>query len=255
MEIKFNQLAFTKEFQKLEKAFKQLLQNSQRDAEEILQQQARLFCMDLIHVTQPFGKSLKSKRTGENAVGRDIGRVYLTEHDLYKMIRKTSKEQAGAFYYHVKKGDYVTASKIASSLNIKIEGFDGGKEHKQNRKAGRVRRPVKKKFAPVKDVRKYATEVQKRVGFAKAGWAHAAAKLGTGRVPAWIKRHKGNLGTAVVGKRGNISQVTIINNVSYIGKLVDNYHILKALNTRARAIEKLVKKVIEINAKQTQVIK
>ena len=251
--IKLDEQAMTKEFQKLSKAYDELLKHSKKDVGEILRSQARLFCIDMLHVTQPWGKGTKAKKMGEKAVKYDIQKVYLTEYDLYEVIKKHGEREAKWFYKLVKNGDVKEAIELAASLNIniKLNLFDGGKEHKKKRdRKGRVNRNHDSAFGMSHKVRDYTKEVQKRVGMAKAGWAHAAERLGTGRrIPAWIKKNKPqNLGTIKISSRGGIEQVLVINSVKYIGKLVDKYHMLKALNSRARAIQRLVKKVIEINA-------
>ena len=102
-----------------------------------------------------------------------------------------------------------------------------------------------------KDVDKYTNEIKKRVGFAKSGWADCAKKLGGTRgIPAWIKNQKGDMGDVQKKFVGSSMEIILINKVKYIGKLVDNYHIKKAAGARARAIERLIKKVVEINAKK-----
>lgn len=247
--IELNKLGMSKEFRRFEKAMKRLIAETQKDAKEVVISQARLFCVDLVHVTQPWGRGKKAQKLGMGAVGRDMEKVYLTESDLYALIKKDSENQAKAFYYHVKNGDFAEADKIARSVNISIGPFDGGEAHKK-RKAGR-RRVIgsASKFGLKKDVDKYSDKVKRRVGFAKSGWADCAKELGGVRkIPAWIKNQGGDMGKVKKNFTGSVVEVIIINKVDYVGKLVDNYHIKKAASSRARAIERLIKKVVEINA-------
>ena len=250
--ININKLELSKEFRAFEKAIKTLIKETEKDAKEVVIAQARLFCVDLVHVTQPWGKGKKAQRMGQGAVGRDIEKVYLTESDLYGLIKKHSVEQAKAFYYHIKHGNFNKADKIARTVNIDIGHFDGGEKHRKSRNnRGRVSAGVQGKFAQKKDVDKYTKEVKNRVGFAKSGWADCAAELGGHRgIPAWIKNQGGDMGKVEKRFTGSSIEVIIINKVKYIGKLVDNYHIKKAAGARARAIERLIKKVVEINAKK-----
>ncbi|MCM8526668.1 MAG: hypothetical protein NE327_09145 [Lentisphaeraceae bacterium] len=251
VKIGVDQFVYSKEFTRLSKALKDLAEHSRRDIQKILIDQAKLFCVDLIHVTQPWGRGTKAKKVGEGAVAKDIRKVYLNEFDLYEMIKKESEESAKAFYYYLKKGDMRRAGQIASKVNIQLNSFDYGRKHKQkrSRNTGKVTSTLKNTFAENKDIIDYTNNIKKNVGFAKAGWAHAAKALGGhSKIPAWVKRHNGNLGTVRITKRGGIDEVLLINNVKYIGKLVDKYHVLKAMNSRGRAIQRLVQKVIEINA-------
>lgn len=250
--ISISQLEITKEFRRFEKGLKRLIKETEKDAKEVILAQARLFCVDLVHVTQPWGRGKKAQRLGMGAVGRDVHRVYLTETDVYNMIQVHSIEQAKAFYYHVKNGDFSEADKIARTVSIDISQFDGGAKHRNSRNSrGRVRSGVGTKFGLKKDVDKYATEIKKRVGFAKSGWSDCAKELGGTRgVPAWVRNQRGKMGTVKKNFTGSAIEVIIINKVKYIGKLVDNYHIKKAAGSRARAIERLIKKVVELNAKK-----
>ena len=258
-QIKVNEFEYTKEFQKLVRAFDNLTKHSTKDIKEILGEQARLFCIDLIFVTQPWGKNTKSKKAGEGAILKDIRKAYFTEADLYKMVQFKSAEQASAFYALMKSGsskDLKRAQGILKSLelSINVEDFDGGSHHRSNRDGrGRVRQGVRPKYTNDKTaLNKYIKQVQKRVGLAKGGWADAANDLAVnGRgIPAWVSRHTKTqqLGSATYSNRGPIQEVIIINRVRYIKNLIGKAQIIKALGTRARAIELLVKRVIQINA-------
>ena len=266
-EIKFDDVRFAKEFQKMSHNFDRLVQESTKDAKQILISQARLFALDLMHVTQPWGRGKKAQKLGQGAVGRDINKVYYTESHVYERLKEDSLYLAQKFYKFVKSGNLVEADKIARTVNLRANEFDGGKAH-QRRQTGR-RKVIggQDTFGLRKDVDKYAKEIKKRVGFAKAGWADAAKALKTGggggidsllnknasikKIPAWIRKQGGGLGDAKIttSQAGKI-EVSLINKVDYISKLVDKYHITKAARSRGSAIGRLVKKVVEINAKK-----
>lgn len=250
--IKLNDLELSKEFRAFDNAIKRLIQETDKDAKEVLIAQARLFCVDLVLVTQPWGKGKKAQKLGQGATGRDIAKVYLDESELYGLIKQHSIEQAKAFYYNVKQGNFNEADKIARTVNVDISQFDNGSAHRKAKaNNGRVSSAASKAFGMKKDVDKYTKEIKKRVGFAKSGWADCAKKLGGTRgIPAWVKNQKGDMGDVQKKFVGSSMEIILVNKVKYIGKLVDNYHIKKAAGARARAIERLIKKVVEINAKK-----
>ena len=95
--IKLNDLELSKEFRAFDNAIKRLIQETDKDAKEVLIAQARLFCVDLVLVTQPWGKGKKAQKLGQGATGRDIAKVYLDESELYGLIKQHSIEQAKAF--------------------------------------------------------------------------------------------------------------------------------------------------------------
>ena len=265
-EIKFDDIKFEKELQKMSINFDRLVKESTKDAKEILISQARLFCIDLVHVTQPWGKGKKAQKTGQGAVGRDINKVYYTESHVYDRIKEDSVNLAKKFYHLIKVGNFSEADVIARIFNLRAVEFDGGKAHQMRQTGRRKVIGSQNTFGLKKDVDAYAKEIKKRVGFAKAGWVDAAKALkssGSGvdallqknasvkKIPAWIRNQAGGLGDARISsnQKGKI-EITLINKVDYIGKLVDKYHIKKAAASRGRAIGRLVKKVIEINGKK-----
>ena len=264
--IRVDQYAWTKSFKKLEKAFDELKKESLRDVRKILVQQARLFCIDLIHVTQPYGKGTEAKKTGENAVKRDIKRVYITAADLYDKVNFQSEQQAKYFYALMQKStkkNLAKAKAILRSLSVSIDPieFDGGDYHKSKRdRKGHVNKSTKPKLIDKKSsIKKYTREVVKRVGTAKGGFAAAALDLSRMKgnngnvrgIPAWAKKQaqKSDLGSAklIITPEGQ-QTVIIINKVKYIKNLVGKREILKAMEQRARSMARLAKKVIELNA-------
>lgn len=250
--ISINDLELSREFRAFDSAIKRLIEETEKDGQEVVISQARLFCVDLVIVTQPWGKGKKAQKIGQGAVGRDINKVYMNEAELYGLIKQHSIEQAKAFYYHIKHGDFDKADKIARTVNVNVGTFDGGRKHRSSRNSsGGISPGAGKVFGLKKDVDKYANEIKKRVGFAKSGWADCAKELGGTRgIPAWVNKQKGDMGKVEKRFNGSSIEVIIINKVKYIGKLVDNYHIKKAAGARARSIERLIKKVVEINAKK-----
>lgn len=268
-QIKVNELAYTKEFKKLEKAWKDLMKESSRDAKTILLDQSRLFVTDLVHFTQPWGKTKKSRDAGEKAAKRDIFRAYKTNNSIYDRIRKDSEEMAKAFYHFAKRGDKIRAQGIIDQLglNLRLFSFDAGEHHRKRRNNGRVSpSTIPLHTIQEKELRRYSKEVQDRVGFAKSGFSQAIDDINQmitvnsslsgiltvkkpRRMPKWINRHKGRLGGARFSQKKGVMTVHITNNVRYIKKLVNKGIILKAFNKRANAVKTLTKKVIEINAK------
>ena len=253
--FRIDQFLYTREFKKFEKALKGLNEVADKTSMEVLKQQAKLFCVDLVYVTQPWGKGSKAKKLGMNAVRRDISYVYLDESSTYKEIEKQSINLAKKFYYLVKKGNYSEAKEIADKLNISALIFDAGQRHKSSRNSrGRVPHINKNKgfTYPRDEVERYSKEVQKRVGFAKSSWYHAALDINSTtliKLPAWIKNHKKKTGRAYLKRRKGINEIILESTVSYMNNILKRYHILRAMNSRARSIERLIKRIIEAKSK------
>jgi hypothetical protein len=71
-------------------------------------------------------------------------------------------------------------------------------------------------------LRRYIAQRQKRVGFAKAGWAKAADECGGHRgIPAWASsRHGTAPGGAVITRDPLRPRVVLYNNVSYVSRIL-----------------------------------
>lgn len=264
IEIRIDQFAWTKEYQELSKAFDLLLWETKRDALDVLMDQARLFCIDLVHVTQPWGRGTDSKKKGEAAVTRDIRRAYLTDEDIYFLIAGDSDRIAKYFYYLIKNRKLKRAREVAREYGIDIsQAFDNGKHHQKVRNSrGRVtqnRRFKDDAYASPAKLKRYTNKVKKRVGLAKSGWAAAAEDLkreglksGMRKVPRWVSRHKAGKrsGSAKISKQKGLDTVLLANHVPHIRHNIDSYAVRQALASRHKAIIKLLRQVMKINGKK-----
>jgi hypothetical protein len=262
------------------------------DLGKIIRAQARLIAVNLTFQTQPFGGSkptpgkqadeqVSGKSTGEGAVKRDINSIYTTPGRLFYMIRETSAAAAKGFYMLVRQRRFLQAEKLLQRLNIpglqkmSVGDFDGGQLH-QARQAPIPRRPrIKKSQKPelvigdVSKINKYVLLVQKRVGMAKAGWAHCAQQLGgtggtaptdvEGRsqvmVPSWVKRHAGKTAVGRVedrsSSRGN-AFVSMTNTVPWVDKCLNRDQMQEALDIQRRKMETAIRKAAEYRARQVE---
>jgi len=208
---------------KLARALKAFVGNTKLEASKEMRIQARNLCVSLANSTQPFGKDAKAKTIGEEAVTRDIDRVYKSGATAVREIAalplprgKTATQNAkqaaaalaalllGKSFGKSKKGVKAQsdAQTLISRLNYKpyiytrIGEFDKGREHENARfgKKGRVpKNQFVRRIVPKEtELAKYFQQKRKNVGIAKSGWAVCAGLLGGFKgIPKWVYRHTG----------------------------------------------------------------
>jgi hypothetical protein len=217
-------------------------------AEEIIRT-ARLVAVSVAHSTQPYGKDAATKATGERRVKNDINRVFTTPSGVFGIIEKKSGTgAANRFWAAHKASDNAAMKNImdSESLGLGIIQKPDKSIHqaRRNKSSGRVTN--KNPTHMVTDTRardRYIAERQRKVGFAKSGWAAAADACGGHRgIPQWASgRHKGRApGGAIIERDSVHPRVVLYNNVSYIDRVSDNSQIDAAV---AIAYERLMKRI------------
>lgn len=251
------------------------------DISKIVRAQARLVAVNLTFQTQPFGGSkptpgrqadeqTSGKMLGEEAIKRDMNYLYTTPERVFYLIREASVQAARAFVKMMKSRQFARAKVLLDRLQITgLRGvepgdFDGGALHKTRLAAIPGRPRIKRSQKPElivpdqKLIDNYTKEIQKRVGMAKAGWAHCAQKLGgtsgqtstdvAGKqqvmIPRWVKRHIASPSVGLVNDQsGSMPNpyVEMTNTVPWIDKCLNAGQMQEALDIQRdkmmRAIE------------------
>jgi hypothetical protein len=231
-----------------------------------IKQQGRLVALNLAFQTQPFGFDDKARAQGEHAASNDISLVYKATNYTTGVIRKSplpkgkyptqNADQAGrAFARHVLRGQNDAATTILQRLKIPkyhdtvVKPMDGGNAHKSARYGAR-RRVSKNTFVKVSVPREsqidsYVKKILKKVGIAKAGWAHCAKQIGGTRdIPQWVTRHAGKRATGSVVDNSEASAdeqyVTMENKVPWIDKCLNAGQIQRALDIQKEKMTKAI---------------
>lgn len=175
----------------------------------------------LVQVTPPHMAGIRgiaAKKIGENAVNRDVWKVYATPGKVYEMLAKIDKGIAARFWALHKQSPREALGWLQNSAPLSIRqmamGFDGGTAHEKNRrKNGRVtlRTPKVIVMKGLAQVRKYIRKKQRNVGLL-ASSIPAAAGNRFGKlsgVPGWVSRHKSRYGYVKDRKKRGRRLVTI----------------------------------------------
>lgn len=216
-----------------------------RTMESLVKQEARGLAVELARNTRPFGFSEKAKKTGEQAVASDIGRVFALPSDAFEHLKTSDPAAADRFWSNIQNRRFSraeTALRSSSSgwKDLSVGRLDPKLHHQSRTIHGNVTRDKPAQIVTSgKALDTYIAKIQKRVGFAKGTWINAAKAIGgrvRGSVP-WVTRHKQSPGTATV-KTGDKASVTLINKLDYIEQVSTYTGINVALQVAAGRLRK-----------------
>jgi hypothetical protein len=234
--------------QKLLKKMKQYEAVVGKEVGQQVRNFSRLYALDLMRQTQPFGITNKQKQSGEGTIRTDLLRGFraLAADQLRKI---TDIRNAGGTYAKVK--HYPDNKEFWVQVNNEFLSGDLKAKHQSMRKKGRVSgRRNDYAMTTITAFKKYESGVKKMVGFAKAGWAAAAQKMGadtkaaeTGRgIPAWVKRNIAMLSPNVIDltKDAKNPRIKFDSGVSYMSSVLSSKSINASKNiTRGKMIRAL----------------
>lgn len=245
------------ETRKFETALRQLAAATGKSFRQVVDQNARLIAVNLAFQTQPFGNSIASRKQGEAAVMRDIGKVYRPANKVFDELKGQSEQQAKGFYKAIKNGEYALAQDILRrsgirDRNAEVGEFDAQWHRKSKNRRGRVSRNRTALITPDnRDAKAYTKEVQRRVGYAKSGWIAAGEQIGKlSRVPKWMRKGASNGSASKRGGEANPS-VVLNNLVAYVSDVLPPAQIAEALRIQREKMEAHIRHVVANAGKKT----
>lgn len=255
-----------------------------RDSRETLFQFARVACVNLAHNTQPHGKDKGAKALGERAIAGDIGRVFYTPEpnggfvealteaaqDSYRAKERKSTRgflaDAATQKFNTRVNGYAAAGnfqalrKLAEDFNWKgvLDDIDPV-THQEARRGPRMR--IKDRafqshlvLKPKRRLDRYIAQVQKKVGFTKAGWAKCAnevpVKMASSRtrgIPQFVTRHaKRALGRTEVkdASEGIDTKVVLTNLTPWASQCITPRQVQSALDSAKRKFVEFMNRTV-----------
>lgn len=184
----------------------------------LVKQESRGLSVELARNTRPFGFSEKARKTGENAVAKDIMGVFALPSDAFEEIRKSDPAAADRFWANIQNRRFSRAENNLRQTSSGWKDLSVGRLDPKLHKWGDLGASKPKQIVTSEKVRDtYIARIQKRVGFAKGSWINAGKSIG-GRLRGsvqWVTRHKQAPGLATI-KTGDKPAVTLVNNLDYI---------------------------------------
>lgn len=216
---------------------------------------ARLVAVSLATSTQPYGSGASARADGEARVSKDISKVFRTPSSIFAEIKEDDPASASKFWSAFKRADVGDMRSImtAASIDLEISATPRKELHEGARNTrGRVTGRAKQLVTQPGALAAYIKQRQKKVGFAKAGWAAAADDCGGHRgIPAWASgRHRTAPGMAVITRDAVHPRVVIKNNVDYIDQVLPPREIEGAVSI---AYQKLIKRIKIITSKTRRI--
>lgn len=223
-----------------------------RTLESLVKQEARGLAVELARNTRPFGFSEKARKTGEDAVAKDIGGVFALPSDAFEEIRKSDPAAADRFWANIQNRRFSRAENNLRQTSSGWNDLSVGRLEPKLHQWGQLGAAKPKQIVTSPKAREtYIAKIQKRVGFAKGSWINAGKAIG-GRLRGsvqWATRHKQAPGSAAV-KTGDKPAVTLINNLDYIEDVSTYKGINLALQVAAGRLRKaLATSLKKINEK------
>ena len=173
--------------QKFESILEEYAEIREKTIPEAVHLNARLLCIELARRTQPFGDNLQS---GTIRVEKDIGKVIKTPDAISKMVsfvkNKSLKKRLGEA---VSAGDFTKMGFLLEILGFlkswggfenitSLQGLFYVHQNARNKTTGKtVGKQSKLYITSERNLDSYVTEVKKKVGMSKAGWAACALGL------------------------------------------------------------------------------
>jgi len=222
----------------------------------LVRRHARLLAVEMANRTQPFslgGAGKAANKLGDNAVDNDTKKVFRDNKGLQIVIDKTNNENTKKRLQSLlNRGKLEELGKIFKYLGM-VEEYQMTtnamkpplhKEHRSPR-SGRSFSPPKKMFISPDAMQEYIKEVQKRVGYSKAGWSDCARQIGgvagdpERGIPAFAKskKHTSN-GSIIDGTHASNPFIVMTNNVPWTSRILPELEQNAAIG---RVREKMVK--------------
>jgi hypothetical protein len=184
----------------------------------LVKQEARGLSVELARNTRPFGFSEKARKTGADAVAKDISGVFALPSDAFEEIRKSDPAAADRFWANIQNRRFARAENHLRQTSSGWNDLAVGRLDPKLHQWGQLGAAKPKQIVTSPKARDtYIARIQKRVGFAKGSWINAGKSIG-GRVRGavqWATRHKQAPGSAKI-KTGDKPAVTLVNKLDYI---------------------------------------
>lgn len=231
----------------LENKIVRLAAYTHKSVGEVMRREGRLLGVQLSRYTQPFGFDDKAKESGENAIKRDVLRVFYVLPDNLTLNPTPIKsgEYAGWLKLFTTKTGTVFAVK-QENFRIRDSNQTLYRHHQEMRgRDGTVPRNrglvnEQPRFTAINawvitqtQYQNYLPFIQKESGFSKGGWATAISKLGTSGkkhssggtrgIPGWVTRHKGKAPGEAIDKTSDAHPtLTLRNLINYTSQVLSN---------------------------------
>lgn len=238
-------------------ALARFAKESRKEVEEIIEKQSGIIVGHLIAMTPPAkarganmsdrgGIAASAKKLGEATIRADIA-------SLFPSTRMKREKVEGMIDSGFRWGTGRGAKKISRYAGSVAE-LKRIHAQARSKKTGRVRTgSIGQNMALTKAAirNQFARDQIKRVGILNAGWLRAARKLKTAKraTPAWITRHGDKPGAVNFRRSRHGLAITVSNHMDYFPKNI-NQRIQRAVDRRARGLEKAIEAMLERKAKR-----
>ena len=255
------------DFSGLDNKLRQIQKLTKEVPADLIKQEARLLCVELVKYTQPFGTDAKARQLGETAIKGDLlggqrgdwhgvkraGIFYVIPDAL---ASKYKIEKSGRVRLFARKDGKVygtdsTRLKVNASIS-ELEEFHTSQKNKDGTVGSAGTRTIDNgrwKFIQRWVIKQSQFDALlklliQKVGFAKGGWATCAKQLGgLKNIPAWVSKHN-TPATVTDNTSAENPSITISNDVNYTSQVLSASGIKGALRDREVKLTSRLKSIL-----------
>lgn len=239
---------------KLIKSMKDYAALVNKDAHEVLRDEMRLVTRSCMQITAPsYGKgtSKAAQKLGENAVERDIRRVFVSTEKLVESLR--DRKLADRIRGYVSSGNVEALHTVFRNFKTKLatdpiqRTVNPGTHTQARDRRGRVSKNAQQTIIlDTRSLDAYIKLVKKHVGRAKAGWLAAARYFRVKGIPTWVSIHPEVEGSRIDNRIGDKTTVGAVNRNKAIGDLEAQQSIVtSAFQGRERSLIDKIKRITD----------
>jgi hypothetical protein len=260
-----------------------------KEVGEGLRQHARVACVELANVTQPYGRDKSSGLPGKRAVDVDISKVFYEARPdggfvkgLTEMVKKSYQRraqkvkgfnaEAATEKFKNRVNQYAAANNVKALRELAerfkwqgvVDTIDPAL-HERARTARRRKVPKKRGnmylyLGPRGALRKYKDKQKEKVGLTKAGWAVCAERIplqrassATRGIPQWVTRNKKRAQDSYINDQSNDARnpkVTMTNAAPWASENISPAEATKALDIARNKFVKYMNTQIKYELKR-----
>lgn len=224
-----------------------------RGADDIVEEQTKLFLGDVVKLTPPMGKSPFNENLsiqheiGKKAIAKDIRRAFIPIEDLSILETPKDLKLAERIERYAKREEYDQLKELFQKVGIRnnLAAFPTEHLHDAVRnRRGRVPKGTKQTIVVRRGtVEDFAKKKEGLSGKAKSGWAKACEAMGV-KLPNWIKKHAAP-GLFQRTRSATAPSITVGNLVPYIQAAGQDLRIInRALERRTESMRHQTEKLL-----------
>ncbi len=226
----------------LQRATKRLASASGKLKKDVVQTAAKGFVKTIVKITPPASQKAQgtgAKQAGEKAATADLRKLVVVPKHMESGDADTAesagqkRDATGRFLSKEERAALAGLATLDPAAILRFHQQKRGHSHR----APKIPRSERQRVR-IETFLAAAKILIKEVGTLAAGWVASAAKLGVS-IPAWVKRHGGSHGQAVISDTGSRFRIELSNALPFVTNVAGyERRVQNAVNYQAKAMNR-----------------